>query len=558
MKKLLLSAFAVCCICAAPAQEKPVAFQSHQAVFTNVSTNGNWAAGSTQGVGYLLNAQTGELSTYYGDNVTYDIYCVSNTGIAVGAYKIEEENTKRTPCYITDDGDVVDLPNSNSGVCMACSNDGSILVGNIDGPVVWYRNASGGYDMCESLPFEKMGFDKRPYQSTWVMGISCDGLRIYGRAVDASGIIYWPVFWERSSISSKDWVYRRMCADYCFNKDETSPEWPQYTPTEPDIADYLSEDELAAFNHAIELYNDSVEKAGWWLPEEEKGPYPTYNPNEHVDDFFDVTTPDGIERHNRYAEDYNKFREEGIVYNDSVKLYFDRYSKYVNIDKCLQILNMSVSENGKYIATITANDVVMINPVTEEITIVDGAYGSYPTTVLDDGTVFIGQSAVAFPLDRIPSVYKDGKVITFDEWLKGRSRKAYDDLIAAFPDGHFGVIYSRDPKGKTFGGFNQSPIDYTYTGWVMNLDAYDDFTAGISEAEISGGEIKVSYNRDCGSIDIAGTANADVRIFSINGSCVLKASSVSGSVSVSSLADGAYIVEVKAEGKVLRKKVILQ
>ena len=186
-----------------------------------------------------------------------------------------------------------------------------------------------------------------------------------------------------------------------------------------------------------------------------------------------------------------------------------------------------------------------------------GADGFYPTSVLNDGTVFLGQPAAIPPLDRIPSVYKDGAVITFDEWLKSRSQKAYDDIIADFPDGHFGVVFSRSSEGTTLGGFNEG-FGYGYKGWVMDLNAYDDFTAGISDSEIAGDDISVSYNREAGRINITGADNADVRIFAVNGSCVCNASGVSGSLSVPSLVNGAYIVEVKAEGKVIRKKVILQ
>lgn len=402
-----------------------------------------------------------------------------------------------------------------------------------------------------------MGFDKRPNQSTWVMGVSNDGLKIYGRMKDASGSLTWPVIWERSSTTSRDWTYKRICKDYFFNKDEVCPEWPQYKPEKPDATEYLNDEELAAFNKAIEIYNDSVEHASWTIPAEERWPYPTYNPEDHVTDFFDVSTSDGVERHNNYVNDYNQFRDEAIAYNDSIALYGERFSSYVIEENTFVLLDVAFSNDGRYLSTLNPSQTVLIDTQTENVIKIEGSDNCYPTAVFNDGTVFLGQRAAIPPLDRIPSVYKDGKVMTFDEWLKGRSQKAYDDLIAAFPDGHFGVIYSRNPEGTTFGGFNEG-FEYGYKGWVMNLAAYDDFTAGISEAEISGGEIKVSYNRDCGSIDIAGTANADVRIFSINGSCVLKASSVSGSVSVSSLADGAYIVEVKAEGKVIRKKVILQ
>lgn len=559
MKKFLLSAFAVCCMCAAPAQENPVPYQSHTAVFTNVSPNGKWAVGSTQGTGYFLNAQTKNLTLFKDSEMTYDIYGISNNGLAVGAHTyIGVVGGILTPCYFTEDGDIVDLPFNDNGVGMACSEDGSIIVGNINyRPVVWYRNASGEYDEYQELSFEVMGFDRRPNQTTWVMGVSNDGLKVYGRMKDASGSIYWPVIWERNSVSSRDWTYRRLCKDYCFNKDEICPEWPQYKPEKPDPAGYFSEEEQAAFDHALELYNDSVAKASWTIPAEERGPYPTYNPEDHAADFFDVTTSDGIERHNKYVNDYNQFRDDAIAYNDSVALYNERFIKYVIDENRLAIYDIAFSNNGEYISTLTPYKTVLIDTKTEKVIQIEGSDNCFPTAVLNDGTVFIGQRAAMPPLDRIPSVYKDGKLMTFDEWLKGRSQKAYDDLIADFPDGHFGVIYSRDSEGNTFGGFNET-FDYGYKGWVMDLNAYDDFTAGISDAEIAVDDISVSYNCEAGRINITGADNADVRIFAVNGSCVCNASGVSGSLSVPSLVNGAYIVEVKAEGKVIRKKVILQ
>lgn len=442
-------------------------------------------------------------------------------------------------------------------VCLDCSNDGSILVGNIDQPVVWYRNESGEYDEYQELSYEVMGFDNRPNQNTWVMGVSNDGLKIYGRMIDASGTIYWPVIWERSSASSRDWTYRRLCKDYCFNKDEVCPEWPQYEPTKPDASGYFNEEELAEFNHALDLYKDSLEKASWTIPAEERGPFPTYNPEDHVTDFFDVSTSDGVERHNRYVNDYNQFREDATAYNDSIALYNERFDKYVIDKNRLYIRELVFSENGKYIITTTAYNVVQIDSQTEDVKNIEGSADLYPTAVLDDGTIFLGQPVGIPPLYRIPFVYTDGTVINFVDWVKTRSQKAYDDLIAEFPDMYAGVVFSNNADGITFGGFNQN-LDYTYTGWVMNLAAYDDFTSGISDAEISGDELSIKYNREASRIYIAGADNADVRIFAVNGSCVCNVSGVSGSLSVPSLVNGAYIVEVKAEGKVIRKKVILQ
>lgn len=571
MKKVLLSAVTICCFCAAPAQEAHIPFQSHQAVITSVSSNGNWAVGSTQGVGYFVDAKTEKLEVFEENGMFYDINTVSDSGIAGGS--VTPDYDTQTACYITFDKGFVKLPvseNSGASSCAGSSNDGSFLAGNISLmepyqggeqsvqiPVIWYRNAQGEYDMHEFLPFNKIGYDKRLTQGAYVLGISGDGLTIFGRIIDGSGTVYLPVVWKRTSTQSRDWVYSELCTDYAFNKDMPCPEWPQYKPAEPDVTQYYSDEELAAYNEAMEIYQDSVAKASWTIPKEEREPYPTYNPEQHKADFFDISTPEGAERHNKYAEAYNTFLTEATAYQDSIALYNELKDGYVNEER-FNIKNMSVSNNGKYMVTNTVSNSVIIDSSTEEVKPIDGSSGFFPTAVLDDGTVFLGQITYFPPLDRIAMVYSDGITMDFGDWVKERSEKAYNDLVKNFSDMHVGVVISNNAEGVTFGGFNQSASDFGYVGWVMNLNAYDDFTAGISGSEVSGNDLSITYNREADCIDISGEDNADVRIFSINGSCVCKASCVSGSVPVSSLENGAYVVEVKAGGKVLRKKIILQ
>ena len=522
------------------------------------------------GVGYFVNAKTGKLSRFEEAGLTYDLNSVSDCGIAAGSYT--PNYGAQVPCYVTEGDGFVTLPTPEgiSGTCYGVPEDGSCIVGNVTitgtdkngdhfyyyQPVIWYRNESGGYDMYEELPFDKIGFDNRPTQGAWLLGISSDGLTIYGRIIDGSGSVYLPVMWKRTSAQTRDWTYKELCTDYCFNKDEIAPEWPQYKPKEPDATEYYTAEELEAFNKALDAYNDSVEKASCTIPAEERGPYPTYNPNEHEADFFDTSTADGVERHNRYAEDYNKFLTDGQAYNDSIVLYNERFDKYVIDEKRFHILDMSFSNNGKYMVTTTVYETVMINPETEEVTILEGADGLFPTAVLDDGTVFIGQKAAMPPLNRVPYVYKDGAMMDFGDWVREHSEKAYNELMENFPDGYFGVVNSNNPEGLTFGGFNQGQ-DFLYVGWVMNLGAYDDLATGITENEIAADDVEVSFNAGEGTIDISGADKADVRIYSVNGVCVYNAAGVSGHVSVASLARGTYVVEVKSGNSVVRKKVMV-
>lgn len=563
MKKLLLSAFAAICACAVQAQDNPVPFQSHAAVLTNVSSNGNYAVGSSDGIGYFVNVKTGKLKTFTGVEMTYDMNAVSDCGIAVGSYTPEYLN--QTPCYITEDKGYVPLPvldNDALGNCRGVSSDASIVAGHVKSigsecykPVIWYRNASGEYDMYEELPCDTLGYDNRVNQGVHVLGISGDGLKIFGRVIDYSGFVYYPVIWERNSVQTHDWTYRILCTDYNRNKDQERPKWPEYMPTEPEVTEYLTEEELEAFNKALEIYNDSVAKASWTIPAEEREPYPTYNPKEHISDFIDLTTSDGVERYNKYIGDCNIYIEETQAYNDSVALYNERYDKYFILDKMFVIYNMSLSSNGKYMVTKTANNTVIIDPETEEVSVIEESDGLYPTAVLDDGTVFLGQPAAMPPLDRIPYVYSNGTLMSFGDWVRERSQKAYDDLMENFPDGHFGVVNSNNPEGRTFGGFNQG-FDYGYKGWVMNLDAYDDFTTGITEGETAAADVEVSVVG--GAIEIAGAVNADVRVYTVGGSCVYTAAGVDGNLTIGTLPGGAYIVYVKSGAQALSRKVVVE
>lgn len=160
------------------------------------------------------------------------------------------------------------------------------------------------------------------------------------------------------------------------------------------------------------------------------------------------------------------------------------------------------------------------------------------------------------PLDRVPYVHKDGAVMDFGDWVREHSEKAYNELMDNFSDGHFGVIYSSNSEGLTFGGFNQK-VEYGNKGWIMNLGTYDDLATGITENEIAGDDVEVSFNAGEGAIDISGADKADVRIYSVNGVCVYNAAGVSGHVSVASLARGTYVVEVKSGNSVVRKKVMV-
>lgn len=499
MKNLLSLTLALCSLTAS-AQE---VFQTAPAVLTSVSEDGNWASGSTQGIGYLLNFKTENLTTFSSSTDKYDMKTVANSGLVGGT--LNPSQGSPYACYVTEEGGYMALPvkeDITSSSCCGGPNDGSFLAGNIakpqtgydlnsmQCPVVWYRDADGKFETYEELPFDPMGFDNRRIQEAYILGVSGDGLTLYGRIIYAAGDVYQPVVWKRSSVTSRDWVCKKLCQSVMFNTDKEAPKWPSYRPEEPDVTKYYTAEELANYEEALKKYQDSVALASWTIPADQRGPYPTYNPEEHKADFFDVSTADGVKRHNDYAAEYNKFISEATAYNDSITLYWTRYEEYVK-RPVFHIRNLSSSANGKYLVTNmvdfdSGTMTVCVNVNTDETTVLDGVDGYFPTAVLNDGTIFLGEPAVMPPLNRHALVYKDGTTMDFAEWVKTKSQKAYEDLTTNFEtsDGitYLGIVNSQSPDGTTFGGFNQG-LDFAYTGWVMNLAAYDDYTSGVKTAK---------------------------------------------------------------------------
>lgn len=496
MKQFLTLLLALCGL-TATAQ---TAFQTHEAVFTSVSEDGNWAVGSTQGVAYMLNAKTGNLKVFKSDDETYDLFNVSNNGIACGSL-MNPYTGKTTANIVTEEGGYVALPLKDGiklSFCNGSPDDGSFIVGNVaikvgSGqdksnlycPVVWYRNAEGKYDLYEGLPFDSIGFDNRYIQQAYALGVSGDGLTIYGRILYYAGDVYQPVVWTRSSTTSRDWVFKKLCQKYMFNTDKVVPKYPSYKPIEPDVTKYYSAEELANYNEAKKKYRDSINNASW----PNKGSYPTYNPEKHKDAYFNKDTEDGQKRYNEWADVYNKYVADGQAYNDSLKLFRQNYSAYIQ-QPVFYIKEIGASRDGNRLVT-SVNDInngrqsVMIDVDKDDRTILsdENIDGYFPTSVFNDGTVFLSEPAYAPPLNRNTFVYKDGKTMDFAEWIKTKSERAYNDLTNKFvtENGltYLGAVVSKSADGTTFGGFNQDE-NYAYTGWIMNLKEYDDYIAGVN------------------------------------------------------------------------------
>lgn len=554
------------------------------AVYVINSSNGQWAAGATQGVAYIGNSVTGETYKYGSEeNATgYSVNTICNDGTVCGTY------AERAAIW-TPEGEWRELPvkdtDNGTSTCYGGPADGSFLVGNVartsgfgdnsDGigapisevPVIWYRNADGFYDVYEELPHTDEDWTGRAPQTMFIKGVSADGNTIVGRLIDYSGVVHLPVVWSRDE--NNEWTYKLYGEEYSFNTDAKKPEHPRYQPLEPDARDYYTAEELERFNEAMAAYEDSVAHANdYSVPDNERWPWPSYNPEEHYADFFDISTQDGAERRNEFAALYNKFLDEYAAYSDSLNTFFTDFYYYIN-EEVFYMIDVATSESGRYMVTDYVNNntgifyPVMFDFETGDVTFIPECAGGYfPLSVLDDGTVFMGQIAVMPPLYRYTSVWtKDKGLYPFGEWIKSVSATAYEDLTAQFElsgdNIMLGSACTTNGLGAYVCGFNQYN-DMSYKSWTLDLTSYADSKYSAEEAVADGAGVEVYPNPVTDRIFVRGCDNASLMLFDVTGRCVLQSAVASEGVAVDMLPRGIYILKVSDGEKAFDKKIVVE
>lgn len=587
MKKLLsvLMASALCCpIVSVNAQDdgERAPFNVYEgAVYIFNSRNGDWAAGATEGVAYIANARTGETYKYGTSDGSsgYLINSICDDGTVCGTY-----NDRAMIWTPGEEWRELPLMPEDSGIssCFGGPADGSFIVGNVtkanamgednDGigmpisevPVIWYKNSEGFYDVYEELPHTDVDWTGRAPQTMFLKGVSADGSTLIGRLIDYSGVVYTPVVWKKNA--ENEWEYKTYGDEYNFKKDAKKPEHPRYKPTKPDVMDYLTEEEQNRFTEAMEAYQDSVNNAHWSIPDDQRGPWPNYNPEEHYSDFFDKTTQDGVNRHNSFAEAYNKFIDDDKAYTDSLNTFFVDFYNYI-ADDMFYMTDVAVSENGKYMATNFINNAsgsfypVMMDLETGETSFLKEGSGFFPMSVLEDKTVFLGQVAMIPPLYRYACVWDiENGMLPFGDWVQSVSETAYQDLIANFElageNIMLGSAFSADGRGAYLCGFNQYQ-DLSYKSWTLDLTAYADSKYAVEEAVAENSEIVVYPNPATEYIYVKGAEEAAVMLYDLTGRCVLQSELGAEGVAVDMLPRGMYVVKVTDGDRTLEKKIIV-
>lgn len=455
----------------------------------------------------------------------------------------------------------------SSNIANGISADGSRICGTVSIvemtfddatmtlPVVWERNSEGTYNNYVILPHPDVDHTGRAPQYISAISISADGKTIAGTLTDCQGRLITPIIYTENE--DGEWSYSLPMQQFINPNHIEIPEDPGEYPAWPDAKDYMTEDEVAAYNAA---YDE-------WAANYYQGEMPEYT---------DYMT---AEEKALFEAAYAEWQEEAAIFEEKQTLFLDTLEEIANASISTLANNVFLDKEGKKIA-VTAitqipdpnswfgvrdeESVWVLNLENNDIVKYENA-DAHVNYWYEDGTLVAwgniwSENPEAF-------VLKDGKATPFrdyicgvnneiQEWVKENMThitEVYDwdtEEVIEQEDLYVGLpLFSADMK--TVACWTPTPWDYTimYQGYVFDLSQFD----GVKSV-VTPGDLKV-YVNEAGDIVVNGVA-ATLEVYNIQGVCVASASNVSGVVNVS-LANGVYVVKaVSAAGVVNVAKVV--
>ena len=329
--------------------------------FTSASPNGNWL-GYNENYAALLYDRSNQKEYVFFDETYMSGYfigyghSVTNGGMFVGA--VQETNEEAAWGIYADaayfkDGEWVKLPqlsgrengvNSANAVtpdewrmCGAQGPEGA-KVGKDElmlYPAIWTKNAEGNYEV-QALPYPTKDFSGRAPQYVTAMDISADGKTIVGQIVDCSGFFCYPILYQQNA--NGEWSYRTFATNQLWDESRLGelpvlPEEPSY----PNVDDYLSAEDLAAFQAAYDYYNECLDKCySGDMEWSELPPYPSKN--EYISDETKLA---------EYNAAMDKYNEESNAWYEALMEYKDKLAE-ITTGANFVFNNVKISPNGKY------------------------------------------------------------------------------------------------------------------------------------------------------------------------------------------------------------------
>lgn len=354
-------------------------FSVENAVVEKASEDGRYLVAVDQGSLYFINTETvtleyfecGEdgISPYYGigfGNIfAEDGTMVGNIDFATPAILKDGE---WKPLPIKEEDGEQGKNNSADGI----TPDGKRICGGVApeamgmnakdvmlAPVIWEKGTDGEYGMYKKLPYPTEDFTGRLPQYVTARSISDDGKTVVGQVVDWSGFFPMPIVYREQA--DGEWTYEVFGRELVYDVNAVFPAYPSYEPRYPEATDFMSEDELNAYDEAMAAYDQAVED--YWTGVSDIYPeWPMY------ENFM------GAETAAAYGSAMDTYNVEYAAYADSVEVFNAvYYDPNVVYNTSFEFNNLAMSRDGKYYAT-------SFHAVDEENSIPDDPWGQVMTT----------------------------------------------------------------------------------------------------------------------------------------------------------------------------------
>ncbi len=424
-------------------------------------------------------------------------------------------------------------------------------------PVMWQRNEEGTYDNYVILPHPEADYSGRAPQYVTAISISPDGKTIAGTVTDCAGRLVMPIVYTENE--NGEWSYSLPMEKFINPNHVELPPYPGEYPMWPDAKDYMTDEEIEAYNAAYDewvanFYQGEMPEYTAYMTEEEKA---------------------------SYEAAYDNWQKEATEFEEKQSLFLEALDEICSASTSIVFNNILLSPDGKQIA-VTAITVVpdpnsWIPGGTKEIPhiwtidLASGEIQKYEDAEANlhgwyaDGTI----TAWGNIWDANPAAYilKDGKSTSFVDYINGINPElqawvkenmthvveSYDwetEEVIQEEGLYVGLpLFSADMKTLACWTPTMWDYDIMYQGYVFDLAQFN----GVNSA-VAAGDLAVYVNQ-AGDIVVNGDA-ATLRVYNLQGVCVASASNVSGVVDVT-LASGVYVVKaVSANGVVNVAKVV--
>lgn len=368
--------------------------------FTGVAPNGTLAGSFLYGNASIMNPKTGEIFNSYNCSDDMAVYyteglgnCVSNTGVLTGStFMTNNAAYWRGGAWTTLYTPKPQYTNMTNGI----TADGLTICGNIGleamsledvatpmlVPAVWELQSDGTYGSPKTLPYPSLDFTGRVPQYVTAVAISDDAKTIAGQVVDYSGQLTYPIIYTKDE--NGEWSYSTEVGLSLVNPNNIKfPEWPGDSPSMPTLDQFMAPDEVEAYNQDL---ND-------WFANGMQGDAP---------ELEDYATEEEIAAFNAAMAKWQAYYDEWLPKYKA----FDEALQQLLADpdhKSFQFNSVSLSPDGKTYVTTAQTEIPNPDPMGRfpfitinsalTINVADGTVTNYPADgmntvqALNDGTI---------------------------------------------------------------------------------------------------------------------------------------------------------------------------